>query len=389
MSANVTSIAEIRAAARRQSDRAVAANRQVTLLLLIVGTLLVIGLTETISAASTVEIREQVERFSYFKRQLIGVGLGTVVLWLAAKVPYQTYRRLAIPLYGGVVGLLVLVLIVGRRAGGAIAWIDLGPVSFQPSEVAKFGVIVTLAMVMERKARSLETWLHFLAPVITVVGIVAILVMLQPDLGTLIVIGAAAMAVLLTSNAPVRYLIPFGVLSSLTGVLLAYADTERWSRLTSFLNPWADPGDSGWQVIQSFYALGNGGLFGVGLGASRARWYYLPNAHTDFIFAIIGEETGLVGAMAVLCLFGCLTVLGWSITAKTVDPFGRMLSAGIVAWISFQAVINIGGVLGALPITGIPLPFVSFGGTAVIVTMGAIGVLINIAGQARGAKARS
>lgn len=388
MSTNVTSISEIRAAARRRSEKAVAANRQVTLLLLIVGILVVIGLTETISASSTVEIRENVERFSYFKRQLLGLGLGTVALLVSARVPYQRYRRFAMGIYSVALGLLVLVLLIGRRAGGAMAWLDLGPVSFQPSELAKFAVIAALAVVMERKARALTNWKQFMAPVLALVGPIGILVMLQPDLGTLIIIGAAAMAVLLTSNAPLRHVLPFGVGSGLVGVALAYADAERWSRLTSFVNPWADPGDSGWQVIQSFYALGNGGLFGVGLGASRARWYYLPNAHTDFIFAIIGEETGLVGAMAVIALFGCLTLLGWSVAAKTKDPFGRMLAAGIVSWISFQAVVNIGGVLGALPITGIPLPFVSYGGTALIVAMGAIGVLINIAQQSGGAKAK-
>ncbi len=389
MSSNVTSIAEVRAAARRRSDRVMAANRQVTLLFLIVAILLLMGLTETISASSTVEIKEQVERFSYFKRQLLGVGLGTVALFVMSRIPYQTYRRHAMAIYLLAVALLVLVLVVGRRAGGATAWLDFGPLSFQPSEAAKFAVIVALAKVMERKTKVLGDWKHFAAPVLALVGAVAILIMLQPDLGTLIIVGAASMAVLLTSTAPLRYVLPLGVGGAGLGVLLAYADPERWSRLTSYLDPWADAGDTGYQVIQSLYALGNGGLFGVGLGASRARWYYLPNAHTDFIFAIIGEETGLVGAMSVIALFTLLTVVGWSIAAKARDQFGKMLAAGIITWLSLQAVVNIGGVVGALPITGIPLPFVSYGGTAVVISMAVTGVLVNIAQQSGGVKARS
>ncbi len=389
MTAKVTSIAEVRAAARRRSEKVTAANRQVTMLLFIIAVLLVIGLTETISAASTVEIREEVERFSYFKRQLLGVGLGTLALIVTSRLPYQTYRRYGFPILGVAVTLLVAVLIVGRKAGGAMAWLDVGPLSFQPSEAAKFAVIVALAKVMERKARLMTDWKHFLAPVAAITGVVGILVMLQPDLGTLIIIGAASMAVLLVSAAPLRHVIPFGILAAGSGLILAYADSERWSRLTSFLDPWADPGDTGYQAIQSLYALSNGGLFGVGLGASRARWYYLPHAHTDFIFAIIGEETGLIGAMSVIALFGLLTVVGWSIAAKAREPFGRMLAAGIVTWISFQAVVNIGGVVGALPITGIPLPFISYGGTAVVVSMAAIGVLVNIAQQSAGLRKKA
>jgi cell division protein FtsW len=389
VSSNVTSIAEVRAAARRRNERVMTAHRQVVGLFMIVGGLLLLGLTATISASSTVEIKEEVERFSYLKRQMLGVGLGTIALFVTSRIPYQTYRRHAMTIYLLAVAMLILVLVVGRRTGGATAWLDFGPISFQPSEAAKFAMIVVLAKVMERKTRVLGDWKHFSAPVLALLGTVAILIMLQPDLGTLIIVGAASMAVLLTSTAPLRYVIPLGLGGAAVGVGLAYADPERWSRLTSFLNPWADAGDSGYQVIQSLYALGNGGLFGVGLGASRARWYYLPNAHTDFIFAIIGEEMGLVGAMSVIALCTLLTIVGWSIAARARDPFGKMLAAGIVTWLSLQAVVNIGGVVGALPITGIPLPFVSYGGTAVVISLAVTGVLVNIAQQSGGVKAKS
>jgi cell division protein FtsW len=163
------------------------------------------------------------------------------------------------------------------------------------------------------------------------------------------------------------------------GVLLAFSDQYRVDRIEGFLDPWGNSNGEGYQLIQGYYALSNGGIFGVGLGASRARWFYLPNAHTDFIFAIIGEETGLIGALTVIGLFAALAIAGWLVAVRAPDRFGRMVAAGITAWLSFQALVNIGGVLGVVPITGIALPFVSFGSTSLVVSMAALGVLVNIA----------
>ncbi len=389
MSSNVTSITELRAQAKARTTRRRQAGRQAFALYAICVILLLIGLAETISAASTVEIKEGVARFSYFRRQLAGVGIGALVMMLAARVPYRVYRRHAQYIFLGVVVMLILVLVIGERVNGAKAWIDLGPVSFQPSEMAKFGVIVALAQVLERKHKLLGDWRHSVVPMGWYLGGVGLLILLQNDLGTLLVIAAAAMAVMLTSEARLRHVAFTAIFGFLAGLSVARASEERWSRLVDFRDPFADAGDTGYQAVQSLYALGNGGWFGVGLGASRARWYYLPHAHTDFIFAIIGEEAGLVGAMTVIALFVLLTVTGWAISAQAKDPFGRMLAAGLTAWLSFQAVINIGGALAALPITGVPLPLVSYGGTAVIMSMGAIGVLINIATPGSGARVRS
>jgi cell division protein FtsW len=284
----------------------------------------------------------------------------------------------------------VAVLAVGNHVSGSRRWIELGPVTFQPSELAKFSVIVALAAVMEKKQRLLGDFGHFLAPVALLLGTVGLLVMFQPDLGTTIVIGVAGVAVLVTSAAPFRFVLATTGGSVLLASVLAVTADYRLDRIKGFLDPWADAGDTGYQLIQSYYALGNGGLLGVGLGASRARWFYLPNAHTDFIFAIIGEETGLVGGLVVMLLFVLLAAAGWAVASRAPDAFGRMLAAGITAWISFQALVNIGGVLGVLPITGITLPFVSYGGTAVAVSMGAIGVLVNIAQHGEsGARGRS
>jgi cell division protein FtsW len=176
-----------------------------------------------------------------------------------------------------------------------------------------------------------------------------------------------------------RFISITGAMGVVSALVLAGRSAERWSRITCFMNPWRDPSGDCFQLVQGYYALGTGGLFGTGLGNSRARWFFLPNAHTDFIFAIIGEETGLVGGLVVIALFMLLAITGWMIANRANDAFGRMVAVGITAWLTFQAVVNIGGVLGVLPITGVTLPFVSYGGTSLAISMTAVGVLVNIA----------
>lgn len=375
----ISSITELRAAARARADQRTANARSATTLMVVMAALLVVGLTATTSASSVVGIGSQEDQFFFLKRQLMGVGLGAAALFLTSRISYQVYRRLAMPIFMGVSGLLVVVLLVGDEVAGSRRWIDLGPINLQPSELAKFGVIVALAAVFDRKKKMLGDLGHFLAPVALFLGGTGLLVMLQPDLGTTIVIAAAAMAVMLTSRAPFRFVAGTGFAGATLGTILALSASYRRDRITGFLDPWADAGGTGWQLIQSYYALGTGGMFGVGLGGSRARWFYLPNAHTDFIFAIIGEETGFVGASMVLALFALFAAAGWTVVRRAPDPFGRMVAAGITAWITVQAIVNVGGVLGVMPITGITLPFVSYGGTAIAVTMAAAGVLVNIA----------
>lgn len=379
MSTKVTSITEARSAARRSTDQRTANHRAATTLLVVVAVLLVIGVAATTSASSTVGLATQSDRFFFLKRQMIGIGIGIVAMVVTSRIPYAFYRRVAMPLFWGTVGLLGLVLFAGVTVNGSRRWLDLGPLNFQPSELAKFAVIVALAMVMEKKGDLMQDLGHFLAPVAFIVGTTGLLVMKQPDLGTSIVIAASAMAVLLTSRAPLRYVMTTGLSAGALAGVLAMSASYRLERIRGFLNPWADAGDSGYQLIQSYYALGTGGVFGVGLGASRARWFYLPNAHTDFIFSIIGEEVGLIGGLMVMLLFLLLAIAGWIVAARAPDPFGRMVAAGITTWLTLQALVNIGGVLGVMPITGITLPFVSFGGTAVAISMAAVGVLVNIA----------
>lgn len=379
MTASVTSISKARASALERADRVKTNNRASTVLLVLVVVLVVIGLGATQSASSAVAFQQTEDRLYFFKRQLVGVGLGTLLLLIASRIPYRIYRKLALPLFTVTVAMLIAVLITGTEINGAKRWLELSFITFQPSEVAKVAVVFTLAYLLERKHRILDQFSHFLVPVLFVVGTVALLVIKQPDLGTLIIIAAAAMAVIVASDSPMRYVLLLGVVAVVVTVFLAFDEGYRAARITSFLDPYADSSGNGYQLIQGYYALGNGGIFGVGLGASRARWFYLPNAHTDFIFAIIGEETGLVGGLTVIGLFLALGVVGWLVALRAPDRFGRMVAAGITTWLSFQALVNVGGVLGVMPITGIALPFVSFGSTALAVSMAGVGVLVNIA----------
>jgi len=379
MSANVTSIARVRATARDKAERLKVNNRTATTLLVLAVVLVVIGLGATQSASSAVAIDQSQDRFYYFKRQLMGVGIGTVALLVTSRIPYRFYRRMAVPGFLATAGLLIAVLMIGREISGATRWLHFGGISFQPSELAKISVVFILAYLLEKKHKLLTKFGHFVVPVVFTVGILGGLVMLQPDLGTTIIIGAAAMAVILASDAPFRFVLFLTIIVVLVAWVLAFSDQYRVDRIVGFLDPWGNASGEGYQLIQGYYALGNGGIFGVGLGASRARWFYLPNAHTDFIFAIIGEETGLIGALTVIGLFVVLALAGWLVASRAPDRFGRMVAAGLTAWLSFQALVNIGGVLGVMPITGIALPFVSFGSTALIVSMAALGILVNIA----------
>ena len=379
MTASVTSMAKVRAAARSKAELVRINNRTATTLLVLAVVLVVIGLGATQSASSAVALDQTEDRLYFFKRQLAGVAIGTGALLVTSRLPYRHYKKLAIPSYVLTVGLLIAVLMVGPVIRGAQRWLPTPWISFQPSELAKIAVVFVLAFILEKKHKLLNQFGHFIVPVAATIGLVGILVMRQPDLGTVIIIGAAAMAVIVASDTPLKYVALLGLVVVGIVTFLAFDEAYRATRIEAFLNPFDDPSGNGYQVVQGYYALGNGGIFGVGLGASRARWFYLPNAHTDFIFAIIGEETGLIGGLTVIGLFVVLALAGWMVASRAPDRFGRMVAAGITVWLSFQALVNVGGVLGVLPITGIALPFVSFGSTALVVSMAGLGILVNIA----------
>lgn len=360
-------------------------DRRAVLLLLPAAMLMIIGLGALLSASSVVGLRQTGDHLFFFKRQLLFTGIGLVVFVATSKIPYRWYGRFAVPILATAVVGLVATLAFGEVRGGARRWIDVGPVTLQVSEFAKFAVVAYLAAVLSRNERGLGEFANVFWPVVASLAAVGVPLLLQPDLGTTLIVAAAAFGVLIVSAAPLRYVFGLAGLGSLGGVALAYSQPYRWERIQAFLNPDADPLGSGLQALQSLVALGTGGWFGIGLGASRARWSFLPNAHTDFIFAIIGEETGLAGALVVVTLFAVLAIVGSVIAMRAPDRFGRLLAIGIVSWLSVQALVNIGGVTRVLPITGVPLPFVSSGGSAMIMTLAIMGVLVNIARSTRAA----
>jgi len=379
MATTVVSIPRDRTAVRAAQRRAQGHAKRIALLLVPVGLLLVIGLGTILSASSVPGIRETGDGLYFFKRQIAWVVAGTFGLVAAALTPLRWWRRMALPLFAITVGLLITVLVVGVRINGAQRWLSVGPLTVQPSEIAKLTTLLFLAMVVSRREAAMYRLRDFLLPVAASVGLVAVLVVAEPDLGTTLLITAGSFAVLVASSAPFGYVTLSALFGAGAALVAAATSSYRWARVTAFLDLQADPLGSSYQAVQSLVALGTGGLWGVGLGASRARWSFLPNAHTDFIFAILGEETGLTGSLAVLVLFLLFTVAGTAIALRATDRFGRLLAIGITTWIAAQALVNIGGVTGLLPITGVPLPFVSFGGSALVMAMVGAGVLISVA----------
>jgi len=282
-------------------------------------------------------------------------------------------------------GLLVLVLVpgVGVNVNGSTRWLGVGAARFQPSELAKLALLLYCADLLTRRAANVGDWRAVLRPVGFMFCFFGGLVMLQPDMGTTITMAILTGTILFVGGIRMRHMAIVLGSGFAAGTFLAIVEPYRRDRLMSFIDPFSHYKEGGYQVAQSLIALGSGGWTGVGLGAGRAKWMFLPNAHTDFIFAIIGEELGLVGCALVLILFGALAVLGVRTTMRAPDRFGSLLAAGITGWIVGQAIINVGAVTGALPVTGVPLPFVSFGGSALLFTMCATGVLLNVARQGR------
>lgn len=363
--------------------------RRGVFLLVTVAMLLIIGLGAMLSASSVVSLRAADGQFALFTKQVMWVGLGLGGLVVATFVPYRTWQRIAIPLYVFTIAGLIVTLVAGSERGGAVRWIVVGPVTLQVAEFAKFTVLSLLAAALAKKDDYLDEVGHVMVPLAAIFLPVGLLLLAQPDFGSLLLIIVPAFIMLAASTVPLRFVISLGALGAMAMTALAMSADYRKERLLGFLDPFSNAQGSGLQAVQSMVALGTGGLFGVGLGQSRARWSWLPNAHTDFIFAIIGEETGFAGAMIVVTLFTLLAVVGVSVAYRAPDRFGRLLAIGIVSWLTVQALVNIGGVIAALPITGVPLPFISSGGNAMLVNLFAVGVLINISRSSDAAGASS
>ncbi len=316
-------------------------------------------------------------------KQGIFVAVGLPVFWVALRLPPRAYRVLAYPIL--ILGLVALcaVLVPGIGFGvyGARRWIDIGPLQLQPSELAKVGVLLWGADLLARKQQlgTLRRARHLFLPLVPGFLLVGGLVMLEPDLGTTCCFILILLGLLWMVGMPARY---FGVLVSVVvaGVLaLAFAAPYRWERITTFLHPFKDAKDSGFHTVEGLYALASGGIFGVGLGQGTSKYGWVPNANSDYVFAIIGEELGLLGCLAVLILFGLLAYTGMRVARRSADPFVRLVTGAATVWLCGQAVINIGYVTGLLPVTGIPLPFISAGGTSLLASFFVLGMLVSFA----------
>ena len=353
------------------------------LLLALTGVLLVIGLVMVLSASSVQSLAEYGSTWVYFVRQVMWVGLGVIALLVASRVDYQFLRRLSVPLLITSLVLLVVVLVpgVGISVNGARSWLGAGFLRMQPSELVKLALLLFSCDLLARRHDRMHDARLTLVPILVVMGVTAFLMMLQPDLGSTMVMGAIVFAVLFVAGVPLLRLTGVFTGGSALALGLALAAPYRRNRLLAFLDPSREPMNTGYQINQSLTGLASGGWLGAGLGESASKYGYLPNAHTDFIFAIISEELGLVGALIVVALFLALATLGVKAALRAPDRFGMLLAAGITAWILAQALVNIGGVIGLMPITGLTLPFISSGGSSLVVTLASTGILLNVAAQ--------
>lgn len=351
-----------------------------TLLLLATFLLLGIGLVMVYSSSSVVSLYRHNISYYFLRRQAIFAGLGLVVMYICMRFNYWNWRRFVKPAFWLNFLLLIIVLIpgIGVERSDAQRWIDLGFTNFQPSDFTKFALVLFAANYLVVNKDKMQSFKRGLLPILIVTGLSFGLIMLQPDLGTGLTIFMTVFIVLFSGGARVGHLLGLASAAIPAVVALIFIAPYRLARLLSFLNPWADPGGSGWQIIQSLLAIGSGSLAGVGLGASRQKFLYLPEPWTDFIYAIICEELGFIGGAAVIILFLILIWRGFRIAMSAPDLFGQYLALGLTAMVAVQVCINLGVVLGTLPVTGIALPLISYGGTSLVLTLGCIGVLLNI-----------
>jgi cell division protein FtsW len=343
----------------------------------------IIGVIMVGSASSVISMSLYGSPWSILLRELLWVVVGTIAFTLFARIDIQRCRRwIPASLYASY-GLLLCALVpgLGISSGGSSRWIGYGPLRIQPSEFMKLTLALYIANLIANKQDAGVALKRILGPVVAATGGAVVLVMKQPDLGTAMVLMVVLLSILVAAGVPGKILAKgvFGVATLVT--ILSLVAPYRVARLTSFVNPWGHATTTGYQVVQSMIGLGSGHLMGLGLGNSREKWGLLPNSHTDFIASVIGEELGLIGIVVVLCLIGFLISKGFRAATEAPDRFTTYLAAGLIAWIGAEAIINVGAALDVLPVTGIPLPFISFGGSSLVITLAASGLLVNIARQ--------
>ncbi|MFI9765573.1 putative lipid II flippase FtsW [Streptomyces sp. NPDC052415] len=352
----------------------------------------VLGLVMVYSASQIKALQMSLPGSYFFRKQLLAAAIGAGLLFAASRMPVKLHRALAYPIIAGAVFLMALVQVpgIGVSVNGNQNWISVGgPFLLQPSEFGKLALVLWGADLLARKQdkKLLTQWKHMLVPLVPVAFMLLGLIMLGGDMGTAIILTAILFGLLWLAGAPTRLFVGVLSIAGLLGLILIKTSPNRMARLQCIGATDPGPGDSCWQAVHGIYALASGGIFGSGLGASVEKWGQLPEAHTDFIFAVTGEELGLAGTLSVLALFAALGYAGIRVAGRTEDPFVRYAAGGVTTWITAQAVINIGAVLGLLPIAGVPLPLFSYGGSALLPTMFAIGLLIAFARDEPAARA--
>ncbi|MFC5532182.1 stage V sporulation protein E [Cohnella yongneupensis] len=347
--------------------------------------ILAIGVVMVYSASAVAAFHDYGDAFYYVKRQLIFAVLGVTAMFVTMNVEYTQWRKWAIPAVLLCFGLLIIVLIPGLGVwrGGARSWLGIGSFGIQPSEFMKLAMVLFLAKLLSERQNQITRFTTGLLPPLGIMGIAFALIMLQPDLGTGAVMIGASLLVIYVAGARLAHLGALGLVGVFGLVGLIAAAPYRLQRITAFLDPWQDPLGAGYQSIQSLYAIGPGGLVGLGLGLSRQKYNYLPEPQTDFIFSILAEELGFIGGALLLLLFLLLIWRGMRTAITITDPYGSLLASGIVGIIAVQVLINIGVVIGVLPVTGITLPLVSYGGSSLTLLLTALGILLNLSRYAR------
>ena len=355
------------------------------ILFLVTVALLSIGVIMVFSSSSIKALEELGDPYYYLKRQLFFAMLGIVAMIVVMNIDYKTYARWTVPFLVVSLVLLIMVPFIGAEISGSRRWLNLGLFNLQPSELGKLAMILFVANWVVKVKGRIQNFFELLVPLL-VMGVFFALIMMEPDLGTAATLAATTLIMLFASGAKIGHFFLLAIPAVPAFIALVLAEPYRLRRLMAFRDPWSDPLGAGFHIIQSLLALGSGGLFGLGLGRSRQKFWYLPEQHTDFIFAILGEELGFIGTFLVLVLFLLFAWRGLRIAMTAPDLFSSILSVGITAQIVLQAVVNIGVVSGTLPITGITLPLISYGGSSLLITLSAVGVLLNISRQRTFAK---
>ncbi len=354
----------------------------VTLVLALVGVVMVF------SASAVVAGSRFHDPWYFLKRQLAWLGAGLLVMHAASKIDYSVWKKLSIPLLCVTTLLLALVLVpsLGSVAKGARRWLHLGPLNFQPAELGKFVMVMYVAAYISKKQDHLTQFARGLLPPLIILGFVSGLILLEPDMGTVVVMAMVVMTLLFLAGARLKHLGLLSLCALPMVAALIFGSSYRRQRLMTFLSPWKNASDSGFQITQSFLAFGSGGPFGVGLGEGKQKLFFLPEAHTDFVLALVGEELGLVGSVTIVLLFGLFVFKGFQIAGRARNPFGRYLAMGITMLVGMQALVNAGVVTGLLPTKGLTLPFVSYGGSSLLANLFGVGILLSVSRDRQGGR---